>query len=262
MWPFRNKGVVHVDVRQYVNQAGQVVDKTCVGAYHFVGDPLGTVRNTSPIKARPFLLSHQVRRAVQDDLPSHMNKKQKKQTVVKVWLDDSILGVSRTEQWITIPIVIFALFEVALLITIGVLGIFIDTETVEPLLPGTAIASLAVNAAYFLGNLTTRHLKIAKRFEYDTWKVTTTYGFLALSIAANGAVLAGWPAAWFPDQIQVAERTATVLAAGGLMVAALGSLASGAIDVLKWALIEEVQRRSKSARVIGDIVEKRERVRA
>lgn len=261
MWPFRKKHVVHVDVQK--NQtAPHQSPLPYVGIYRFVGDPVGVGAHprTVPFKPPfPFMFSYVLRRRIKADLPAHMSAKEKKGTVVKIWRNDETRASSSVERGIIAPIVGMVVLEAALIIGIALAAVFIPTEAAEPLLPGAAWASLAVNVAYFLGHLSMRTTRLAEPFEYTLRKVAAIYGVLLLSIGANVAVVAGWPTAWFP--LEVAQRVSIAVAAFGLIGAVIGSGVSGAFEVLKWALIEEAQRRHKVARVVVDVVERRTRVR-
>lgn len=256
MWPFRAKHVVHVDVRRNVDTTAH--PEPLVATYRFVGDPRG--QRVEYFTKGFFTFSYKVVRRIKRDLPGNMDKNEKRRTKVKVWRDNDTRAIFRSELSVTVPMAVFVFVEVALLVGLAAAGFLIPTESAEPLLPGAAIASLAVNASYFFGNVAMRNTKLAQPFDYSLGKVAVIYGILLCSILLNIAVLYNWPAAWFPDLTELASRVQIALAVSGLIGSVLASGLSAAFEVSKWAIIEESQRRYPIARFVGDLVERRERV--
>jgi hypothetical protein len=259
MW-FRTKPVVHVDVREN-DPPAPGHPEPYVGSYRFIGDPSGQYRTYYFEEPKSFRYSNEITAHVKGDLPANFSEKEKKRTLVKIWRDDATRNSSKAEKSVVSALNLGLFVEIAFVVAIAVWGALLSQEEAEQLFPGTALAAIAANAAFFFGNFAMRGSKLGEPFEYTKRQQLFTYGAVVTSLLVNIAVLNGFPASLLPPTlIELGDTIQRILAIVGLIGTVIGAGFSGAFDAFKWAIIEEAQRKHVAARGAMDVVERRVRV--
>lgn len=252
MWPFRTKHVVHVDVAANVPTANRPESR--VATFELADQ----AQNPFYFTPKSFQYSDTITEHIMGKLPVSFSETAKKRTLIKVWRDDDTRASTGLEKVITGAMNLALWVQLAFVIGIVVAGSTLPQETVEEYFPGAALAAVAANAAFFLGNFSVRSSKLGEPFEYTRKQQKVTYGVLLASILLNTAVLLQFPAYLLPPELtQLADNIQRAVGTAGLVATVIGAGISGAFDTFKWVLIEEVQRQSKAARKGVDLVERR-----
>lgn len=256
MWLYRRKPVVHVDVNENVPSPAH--PETRVATYEIAGQTQSSFYFTP----KSFWYSAILVNHVKDSLTGTLPGNEIKRALVKVWRADDVKTSPKFE--ISVARVIWALLalQVLALISLIIWGLLIPQETVEQYFPGAALAAVTANAAFFFGQLTVRISKLGDPFEYTTKRTILAGISTVVGILLNSSVLVifVFPGILPAVIIQHAEDLKRFMGIAGLVLTIIGAGISGAFDTFKWAIVEEVQRRSKHARDVIDIIERRNSV--
>lgn len=258
MWPFRKKHVVHVDVTQIPLTPGKHR-----GTYKFSTDPSASAPRKVEFQVRPFRYSEVARAKIMEELThlTHLTKRQRKRTQIKLWRNDTASNRSDTEYTIVSALNWVLLVEILLILAAAVWYAFLSQPDAEKIMPGAALASIAASVAFLLGNLAARNSKQAAPFEYTKEQIRSFVIFVAGGVLLAVAVYAKLPELLLPDELKVlTDVTQRILAILSFITTAVGAALSGALDVAKWIIIEEFQRKNETARELVDALEPRERV--
>ena len=252
MWWFRTKPVVHVDVSKHPNNP-----KLRVASFRY-GSPSDPVEFT--FEPEPFRYSEEIRNRVIEKVTPTLSPRQLKRLQIKIWRDNDSRKMPPLE--IGAARVVGVGLIVALIFFVGVL-IYVDVSQtpVESLIPGTALAAIAVAAATLFGNWAVRLSKLSEPFEYRPRQAVHIYGPLLGSIFVNLLLLVGVAINWtslLPDALVSGVKI--VLSILGLVLAVVGAGLHGALETLRWLFVEDVQRRHPEARQVVDFLENRKRV--
>ncbi|MET3937023.1 hypothetical protein [Arthrobacter sp. OAP107] len=257
MWPFRSKHVVHVDVALISTHP-----EKHRGTYKFSTDPVTSAPRKVEFLVRPFRYSNSARTKILGEL-THLSKRDRKRTQIKLWRDNTACKRSETEYTTVRRLNRVLLLEILLILAAAIWYAVLPQADAEKIMPGASLASIAASAAFLLGNLVARNSKPAAPFEYTREQIRSFVIFVGGGVLLGVAVYAKLPELLLPDLPElkfltdVAQRILAILS---FITTVVGAAFSGAFDVAKWVIVEEFQRESKAARELVDALEPRKPV--